>query len=75
MSRVLDLIETPRSDQEVVIERLRELACRPRMPDPRQAPFDVPRSSGMAQTVASLIACLGFIGLTVWAYLQVVGLA
>ncbi|WP_297803688.1 hypothetical protein [uncultured Brevundimonas sp.] len=40
MSRVLELLDTPRPEHDAVIERLRELACRPRMPDPRVAPFD-----------------------------------
>lgn len=67
MSRVLDLLDTPRSEHDAVIERLRELACRPRMPDPRTVPFTVPTvSKARWHTITSLIATASFVGLIWW---------
>jgi len=68
MTRVLDILETPRHPHEVITERLRELACREPMPDPRAVPFNVPTvSKARWHTVGSLVVALGFIGLIWWA--------
>lgn len=36
MTRVYDLVEEPELPRDVVVRRLRELAARPPMPDPRK---------------------------------------
>lgn len=74
MTRVLDILETPRHPHEVITERLLELACREPMPDPRAVPFNVPTvSKARWHTILSGVVLVTFLGLIWWALLSVGG--
>lgn len=69
MSRVLDLLDEPITPRDAVIARLRELAARPPMPDPRQTPFYVPHVGRreMGDLTKGLIILAAIIGMWVLA--------
>lgn len=73
MTRVLDILDTPRHPREVIAERLRDLAARPAMPDPRQTPtteYVITRRE-LGDLTKGLLLLAGIIGL--WVLAAMVG--
>lgn len=74
MARVYDLIEEPPMPRDAVVARLRELAARPALPDPRTVPFTVPTiTKARWHTILSGVVLVAFLGLIWWALLSVGG--
>lgn len=62
MARIYDLLEEPELPRDAVIRRLRELAVREPMPDPRSVPFAPRRMPvNLIRTLAQFIACALFV--------------
>lgn len=69
MTRVYDLVEEPELPRDAVVRRLRELAARPAMPDPRKAIRTERRPiSGRAIRITVQFAAVALFLSAVWAF-------